>query len=146
MAERHACIYTCACVCCVCVQGFLISIPIHMCHVSIWTLISDHMSGKSARVTEYRHRQWAYISRASKSSAWFPMPGHRSQTVGSIHTHRLPAAARRGINRLSHISAYIWRAELPDISSWNQEKGVSPSRLTVQWMWQRLPVCWGFDW
>lgn len=57
MAERHACISTCACVCCVCVQGFLISFPIHMCHVSIWTLISDHMSGKSARVTEYRHRQ-----------------------------------------------------------------------------------------
>lgn len=47
IAEMHTCVYTCSCVC-VCVQGILITIPIHMCHVSIWTLLSDHMSGKSA--------------------------------------------------------------------------------------------------
>lgn len=41
IAEMHACVY-------MCVQGILITIPIHMCHVSIWTLLSDHMSGKSA--------------------------------------------------------------------------------------------------
>lgn len=93
---------------CVCMQWFLISIPIHMCRVSIWSLISDHMSGKSARVTEYRHRQWALAPRAQQLRA--PTPDGRSQGP-RLWGHRMHTdfllQLRRGVNRLSHVSRYI---------------------------------------
>ncbi len=48
MESLCKCIHLCMCVVCVCGRGILMTIPIHMCHASIWILLSEHMSGKSA--------------------------------------------------------------------------------------------------
>lgn len=37
----------CVSVWCLYVMWILMTIPIHMCHASIWILLSEHMSGKS---------------------------------------------------------------------------------------------------
>lgn len=85
-----------------CVIEILMTIPIHMCRASIWILLSEHMSGKSAPSNRIQAQMMSFYIELTCHLSAFP---HQVTKAVGLDTHRLPDGG--GIYRLSRVLRYI---------------------------------------
>lgn len=110
-------VYLCVLVWCLYVMGILMTIPIHMCHASIWILLSDHMSGKSAPGNRIQAQMMSFHVELTCHLSDSPHQVKGLKHMGScIQTYSAPDGAQRG-KTLSHVSSYMDRVEFFDISN-----------------------------